>query len=312
MKYSPVRVSTIKTEKSLTFDLHLFFRETYVVYKKKGDTIEKDKIKKLRKQKVGKFFIDCEDEVTYQQYLDDMLAQAMTDPNMALEDKAEVVSGAIKSSIESMRGDPMDKAALRNTKAASKGICEIVKNNPGMLKEMYQVESDDDVILQSAVNTSALVVRMAYLKKIKEGVIHNMSTACLLRDIGIVQMDTKYHGLFAVPLEDYTNIEQKIYKTHPELGKSILEKRGDVPPEVIGLVYTHEAKLQGNGFPQDIKKLTKEQAIISLCGAYDRLVTCLKRDPKEALKSLSVDELGNYDLNDIKLLKKILKEDGVV
>lgn len=312
MKYSPVRVSTIKTEKALTFDLHLYFRETYVVYKQYGDTIEKEKIKKLRKQKVGKFFIDSEDEVTYQKYLDDMLSTAITDPNMALEDKAEVIAGASITSIEAMRSDPMDKAALRRTKEASKGIYEVVKNNPGMLKEMYQVESEDDAILQSAVNTSALVVRLGQLKKIKENILQDMGTACLLRDIGIVQMDQKYHGLFAVPLEEYSAIELKIYKTHPELGKNILEKRGDVSSEIMGLVYGHEAKLQGNGFPQDIKKLTKEQAVISLCGAYDRMVTCLSIDPKEALKSLSIDELGNYDLGDIKLLKKILKEDGVV
>lgn len=312
MKYTPVRVSTIKSVSAITFDLHLFFKDTYVVYLKKGSSLPDEKIKKLKKQKVGKFFISSEEEKSYQDYLDNLLSQIISDPNASAQDKAEVVGGACKNAVEGMRSDPNSKEAYQATTNASKSICQVVLQNPDTLKEMYKIESDDDVILQSSLNTSALVIRMAHLKGLDNSILENMSTGCLLRDIGIVGMDEKYHRLFGVPLEEYTPIELKIYKTHPELGKKILEERGDVPPDVIEYVYTHEVKLQGNGFPKDILKLTPEQTIISLCSAYDRLVTCLKKTPKEAVQSLSIDELGNYDLEDIKFLKKMLKDDGLI
>lgn len=312
MKYTPVRVSTINPKLPLTFDLHLFFKETYLVYKRSGDALEKDKIKKLRKQKVGKFFIDSDDEKKYQAYVDNLLDAVLNDPDMSVEDKTTAVNGAGKSAVEEMRKDPTSKEALKATQKAGNSISTLVQNDPNALKEMYKVESEDDPILQSAVASSALCVRMGQLKGFEPKVLDDLSTACLLRDIGIVRMDQKYHNLFTVPLADYSAIELKIYKTHPELGKNMLEERGDVPPEVIDLVYSHEAKLQGNGFPKEIDKLNPVQAVISLCSAYDRKVSCEGMSPKDAIQDLSVGELGNYDLEDIKFLKKMLKSDGLI
>ncbi len=312
MKYTPVRVSTINPKLPITFDLHLFFKDTYVVYKKSGDSLEKEKIKKLRKQKAGKFFIDSNDEKKYQNYLDSALDAVANDPDMSTEDKSAVVGDAGKTAIEDLRRDPTSKEAYNATKKASSSLAQLVQNDPAALKEMYKFDSEDDPILQSAISSSALCVRMGQLKGLPPQTLENLSTACLLRDIGIVKMDQKYHGLFTVPLAEYKSIELKIYKTHPELGKNILEERGDVPPEVIDLVYAHEAKLQGNGFPNEIDKFTPEQAVIALCSAYDRKVSCEGMTPSDAIQDFSMSELGNFDLEDIKFLKKMLKQDGLL
>ena len=129
VEYSPIRVSTIKPQKKLTFDLHIRFKEQFLLYLKVGEAVDRDKLKKLKKQKVARFFIDSNDEEKYQHYLDDLLDAAVTDKNMAASDRADIVSGAAKNAVEEMRENPGSKKAYKATEKASKGIIDVVKNN---------------------------------------------------------------------------------------------------------------------------------------------------------------------------------------
>jgi HD-GYP domain-containing protein (c-di-GMP phosphodiesterase class II) len=312
VEYSPIRVSTIKPQKSLTFDLHIRFKEQFLLYLKVGEAVDRDKLKKLKKQKVARFFIDSNDEEKYQSYLDDLLDAAVTDKNMAANDRADIVSGAAKNAVEEMRENPASKKAFKATEKASKSIIEVVKNNPEMLKELFKIKSEEDVTLQTAVNTSSLAVRMAQLKGLSEGEIESISTGALLRDVGITKMDKKYQELFSKPLDTFTSIELKIYKTHPTLSVRVMEELETVPQDVLSIIHTHEEKISGIGFPRGVNKLSPSEEIVSLCSSYDRLVTCLDQDPKESIKSIGIDELGNYNLDNITFLKKMLKDDGLI
>ena len=87
---------------------------------------------------------------------------------MSATDRADIVSGAAKNAVEEMRENPSSKKAYKATEKASKSIIEVVKNNPDMLKELFKIKSEEDVTLQTAVNTSSLAVRMAQLKGLSE------------------------------------------------------------------------------------------------------------------------------------------------
>ncbi|MDC0253661.1 hypothetical protein OAK75_02095 [Bacteriovoracales bacterium] len=312
VEYSPIRVSTIKPQKELTFNLHIRFKEQFLLYLKVGEAVDRDKLKKLKKQKVARFFIDSNDEEKYQHYLDDLLDAAVSDKNMSATDRADIVSGAAKNAVEEMRENPSSKKAYKATEKASKSIIEVVKNNPDMLKELFKIKSEEDVTLQTAVNTSSLAVRMAQLKGLSEEEIEAISTGALLRDVGITKMDQKYQELFRKPLETFSAIELKIYKTHPTLSVRVMEELETVPQDVLSIIHTHEEKLSGMGFPRGTKKFSPAEEIVALCSSYDRLVTCLDGDPKEAIKTIGIDELGNYNLDNITFLKKMLKDDGLI
>ena len=56
MDYTPLRISTVKPLKSLTFDLYIHFKNHYLCYAKRGDQLTEDKYGKLKVQKFAKFF----------------------------------------------------------------------------------------------------------------------------------------------------------------------------------------------------------------------------------------------------------------
>ena len=45
VEYSPIRVSTIKPQKELTFNLHIRFKEQFLLYLKVGEAVDRDKLK---------------------------------------------------------------------------------------------------------------------------------------------------------------------------------------------------------------------------------------------------------------------------
>ena len=87
MGYTPLRISTVKPDRELTFDLFIFFKETYLKYSDKGSALDEEKFTKLRKQKIAKFYIDESDELNYQQFLDQLLSDTMNSPDISVDEK---------------------------------------------------------------------------------------------------------------------------------------------------------------------------------------------------------------------------------
>jgi HD-GYP domain-containing protein (c-di-GMP phosphodiesterase class II) len=312
MDYSPIRIATIKPDSELPFDLHIQFKDQFIIYAKTKSQFEIEKLKKLKKQKVAKFFIDAKDENAYQDYLDKMLSAAIKDTTMASSEKAAMVDGASKNALEQMRKDPGSEQAYKKSQKATKGIIDVIRSDPGVLKNFFNAESDQDATLSSAVNASALAIRLATVLSVPEEKIEALATGCLLRDVGIVKMAPEYHALFIKPIKSFSAEEFKAYKQHPLLAADLLRDKPFVSKEVLQIIEAHEEKISGEGFPNKLMKLTKEQEIVSLCSAYDRRVTCLKIPPGEAMKELNIDEMGNYNLEMINQLKKLLKADKVI
>ena len=73
MEFTPLRITTVKPLRDLTFDLYIHFKEQYICYAKRGEQLSEDKFLKLKIQKVAKFFITEDDELNYQIFLDALL-----------------------------------------------------------------------------------------------------------------------------------------------------------------------------------------------------------------------------------------------
>lgn len=310
--YSPIRISTIKPILATTFEVHMLYKETYIRYAETGAQFDMDKLKKLKKQKMAKFFILEEDEEKYQTYLDSLLEAAMDDPDVTSDEKAELVQGQSLKALDDIRSGPPTAASYEATKKAASNIVKMIQKDPAVLKSLFKTDNEEDVTLQTAINASGLAVRMAQGRGWDEDKILSITLGCMLRDIGITQMDEKYHRLYKTPLSEFTDIELKVYKTHPKLSAQILQDKDFASEDVLRIIITHEERISGQGFPNGLNKLEEHEEIVALCSCYDRMVTCLDMAPSDAIKSLTIDELGNFKLDNINALKKLLKADGLL
>lgn len=312
MAYTPLRISTVKPNRELTFDLYIFFKETYLKYHERGSSIDEEKFGKLKKQKIAKFYITEDDEPNYQKFLDKLLADTMSDPNISVDEKVNMVDGACATAIEKMQKDPESESSYNMTNKAAKSLRQVVEQNPEALKKIFgRKASEADLIIKHSLNVSALATKLATAMKLKDSDIDNIATAGLIHDVGITRLNKEDQSLFKKEKAKYTPDDKRIYGLHVKDAVSALKDKPWVNPDVMELVINHEENLSGLG-PNKKKKLSKAEAILSLVNVYDKIILTRGCEPAEAIKSMMVDELGNYELPMLKKFKEVLSSEGLI
>lgn len=312
MDFTPLRISTVKPLKSLTFDLYIFFKEQFLCYVKKGEQLSEEKYGKLKAQKIAKFFITESDEFNYQNYLDSLLAETLSDPNTNVEEKVTMVEGAANSAIERMQKDPGSESAYRMTESAAKSLRDVIKNNPDALKKIFGKKVDkNEEIIKHSLNVCALSVKLAEILKCTEQELDDLGTAALIHDIGITQMNKDDIQLFYKAKKLLTNDDKRIYYVHVKDVKTLLQQKPYINNTILDLVTNHEEVLSGAG-PNKKKKLTKLEEILSMVNNYDKRTITNKTTPMQTLKDMMIDEIGNYNLELLNDFKKVLQAEGLL
>lgn len=310
--YTPLRISTVKPLRFLTFDLYIFFKETYLCYSKKGEVLSEEKFQKLKAQQIAKFFIREEDEINYQKFLDELLAETLNSSNISVEEKVNVAEGACTSAVERMQKDPKSESAFRMTESAAKSLRQIIKQNPEALKKIFGKKADkSEQIIKHSLNVCALSCKLGELMGLPETDLDDLGTAALIHDIGLTKMKATDLVLFEKPKKMLTSDDKRVYYMHCKDSREMLSDRPYVNKQILELVENHEEVLSGLG-PNKKKKLSMLEEILSLVNNYDKRTIVSKNPPAQILKEMMMDELGNYNLELLNEFKKVLQSEGLL
>ena len=312
MEFTPLRISTVKPLRELTFDLYIHFKEQYLCYAKRGEQLSEDKFSKLKTQKIAKFYVTESDEANYQKFLDALLDETLSNPNINVEEKVNMAEGAAQSAVERMQKDPGSESAYKATEKAAKSMRQVILNNPDALKKIFgkKVEKNEEIIKHS-LNVCALSVKLAEIMKCSELEMDNIGTAALIHDIGITNMNKSDIELFYKPKKLLNNDDKRVYYLHTKDAASLLKDKSYVTPAILELVVNHEEVLSGLG-PNKKKKLSQSEEILSLVNNYDKRTITNKTTPAQTLKDMMIDELGNYELKLLNEFKKVLQIEGLL
>ncbi|MBH48707.1 MAG: hypothetical protein CME71_11110 [Halobacteriovorax sp.] len=304
MNYTPVRISTLKPDKTLPFAVYIYFKERHLLYVKPGAQIDETRYKKLRKQKITKFFITGDQESAYQKYLDQLLDETLSDSGIEISAKVDMIQDASFTALEKLQEDSKSEVAYQMTKTAAKGVAKIVLENEDALQALYEKKSEvGETVVNHCMNVCAISVKLAQLMKCSEKEIETLSVAALIHDIGLTQESLE---LFEKNSVYHTSEEKIAYAKHTKDGLAALKERDWVSNEIMELVEFHEENLTGEG-PHKKTKLSKLEEILSLVNAYDKKILTTAKAPLQAIKDFKIDELGKYDLKVIQNLEKVIK-----
>lgn len=312
MEFTPIRINTIKPLREINFNLFIFFQDQYLLYGPKGSAYDEEKHKKLKKQKIAKFYIAVSDEKEYQKYLDALLEDSLNSSETPLEEKVALVQDVSMSAVESLQKDPSSEKSFRMTRKAASNIKKLITENPAALKDMFTKKVDEhDIVIKHSLNVCLLATKLAEAMKLDEEVISEITIAALMHDVGIVQLPEQAVDLFKRPKNSLNHEEKKLYKDHIDITNKMLGEKPYISPKVIELITYHEEVLSGDG-PFKLKKLTPAIECLSLVNCYDKKILTSGLSPKESLREMMVDELGNYQLELLNLFKKVLLKEGIL
>ncbi|MEA9355866.1 HD domain-containing phosphohydrolase [Bacteriovorax sp. PP10] len=312
MEFTPLRITTVKPLRELTFDLYIHFKEQYLCYAKRGEQLSEEKFLKLKAQKIAKFFITEGDESNYQKFLDALLDETLSNPKVDIEEKVSMAEGAAESAVERMQKDPGSESAYRATEKAAKSMRQVILNNPDALKKIFGKKADkSEEVIKHSLNVCALSVKLAEILKCSEKEMDDIGTAALIHDIGMTNMSKADMELFYKPKKLLSNDDKRVYYMHTKDAASLLKDKAYVTPAILELVSNHEEVLSGLG-PNKKKKLSLSEEILSLVNNYDKRTITNKTSPAQTLKDMMIDELGNYDLKLLNEFKKVLHTEGLL
>jgi HD-GYP domain-containing protein (c-di-GMP phosphodiesterase class II) len=317
MSYLPVRLKTLKGGVVLGFDLYIKLPHKTLRYIRNDDDIDDDRISGLKNKKVRKLYINDTDEAKYQDYIDRCLNEVMNDDSVGIDDKASIVVAAGENTAERIYEDPHSKKSYDAAKCTTTNLISVLSANDELLKGIFdktldeESDSPDARMQKHAVNSSSLCISFAESLGLGKDQIEFLGVAGLFHDIAYGQMDESKKGLFFKEMKDMSAEELTAYKEHPKIGGEILQDKDYANKEIIELILIHEERRNGAGFPNKVAKLEPIQEILCMCCYYDQRVTCYGESRESVLEHMSVDQIGNFDLDMIKKFKSFVKKTGL-
>jgi HD-GYP domain-containing protein (c-di-GMP phosphodiesterase class II) len=301
----PIRLSTLKADIAFGFSILLRLNENYIKYIHPEDDIEQYRLDNLKQKKVKKVYIDSNDEGKYHNFLDRLLASTASG-NMSAQAKTSIIAGATADALEKVYKDPSSKFAYTQTQKAASSLVNATQASPEILKEIFQIESEDDIAISCAICTSTTAISLGRKLGVSADKLLVIGTAALLCDLSLPQLESDYQKFFTKNIAEFSAEESKSYREHPLKSAEILQNKEYASSQVLSIILNHEEKLNGKGFPKGISKLSQEEKIVSLCNRFSLMTVGMKMSTEIALKEVIIQDVGAFDLEMIKVLKSVV------
>jgi putative nucleotidyltransferase with HDIG domain len=307
MNHISIRVSTLRGDQKIDFDVYVKINDKMVHYLRRGDSFEGARLKRLKEKKLKNLYILEEAEPNYRNYLKTNIESAYDDTSKKdLSTRAEIIQGDQQSNVEEVFERPEDKVAYNNTKDASSKFVEFLIKNANATQSILNIDNSDKNLAHHGVTVGALAVALSQkLKQTDQKMVNLITLGSLLHDIG--HHESKVN--FTQPLNLLTKEDLVIYRNHTNAGLERAKHTAHFDPLVLKIIAEHEECLDGSGFPKGLheKQLDQNSMLVAVCNAMDRLITFEGISKTEAPKKLMIDQIGKYPLAQIKIIGEIVK-----
>lgn len=306
MEYVSVRVSTLRGDLKIDFDVFVKINDKHILYIRKGDSFEGVRLKRLKEKKLKKMFILPDAEPSYREYIKKNIEMAYDmSSNKSLETRSEIIQGQQQSNTEQVFENPEDAEVYGETKKSAGQYVDFLLKNSDAVKAILNIENSDKSIAHHGVSVSTLSVALAQKLGVEQKNMNILALGSLLHDIGHHDTTVNLHQ----PLKMMQDAELSLYKQHPVLGAQRVVDKKHFDPGVIKIINEHEEHIDGSGFPRAFyeKDLDPLSVIVASANAIDRLITFEEKPKAEAAKALTIERIGQHPLRHIQILGDILK-----
>lgn len=294
MNYISIRVSTLRGDQKM------------VLYLRRGDSFEGDRLKRLKERKLRKMFIVAEDENSYLGYMQRNIEMAYDNSTgKDIQGRAEIIQGAQQSNAEEVFENPENAATYNTAKDAAGKYVDFIMSNAQALSAVMNMENSDKNIAHHGVTVATLAISLAQ----KLGITDTKKTQLLT--LGSLLHDYGHHSSSLnvnQPLETMSAADKALWLQHPREGALRVQDKKHFDQTVINIISQHEETINGLG---PLKLFEKEQdplaVLVSSANALDRLVTFENVPKNEAAKKMMIDHIGKHPLGHIQHLGEVLK-----
>ena len=313
--FRPVKVIDLEPGATLDFETHIFLpaNKRYIKLSASGDSLETDRIDRIKKSKFSTIQVPAEQMKHFYSYSAKRLRD-LGSAAISVTEKREKLSGAVRDLMSGLFSE--QTSSFETGQSMMKDCGEIVKTYiiDGAESEWYSRiqsvlgERGDSYSHSANVSTLAALFSMG----LGVGKPEDLALAGLLHDIGIAELPAEIQMLDP---DQMTPDQLEAYKKHPELSVNLIKSRKLIVSDIVSkAILQHHELYNGSGYPSGLfgDRICKEAQLIGLADRFDYLTRV--RDGKPLMTpSQAVDHLRSLQVNDPsrihyepELLKKLL------
>lgn len=281
--FIPIQSLDIEAETKINFDLYvnLPLNQKYILYRKKGGTLDTSRMESFNTANLKNFFIQKADYHEFVKYvarrIRDLIGSENTEENKKM---MHATARSILASTFSENNPAVTNALITNLNDITSMIIEsALENSTSYNQKTFQrfaeLAQKGTDFQKHPVNVTSLMVLLTFgIGYNNEKILSDVAMASLLHDIGLTRLPTKVIARSHNPaLLNFTD-RDGLY-SHPEYSIQILKERGVVlPPLVETIILQHHEEFNGFGYPRGLRgfNINEFSQILQVADLLDQLI----------------------------------------
>lgn len=307
-RYKSIDKRVITAGENLTFELYLPNDErTAMSLFLQSDTVV-DGNDKVRLREVEKVYINEEDALMYEAYVQQHIQTIARAEDISLDDKAIIVYEKASSVIDEMFRNPESLEVAKNVKPIVDCFVDIILHDLKAVESLLKITAHDYYTHTHSINVGIYTLSLGAFLGIKGEDLEALGMAAVLHDIG----KSKVNFNIINKNGKLTEVEFDEMKTHPAQGHKIALHLGIADERILSGIRHHHEKIVGGGYPDGIKgdDISYFARIIGVCDVFDALTTKRTyKDPMstfESIKLMKEAMRGHLDFDIVNALIRML------
>ena len=295
--FIPIHIESLRMDKILGFDIYIYVGRELVLYRSQALPFTTENLERLRENNVQQIFINHESRLAYQRYIEDNLADILTDPEIEEVKKAEILYDTSKALIKDVLANPTYSENIKRSQDLVENTIDYILKGREAFLSLMKITSFNYYTYTHSVNVatfSLALARQLGINDRKELTV--LGTGALLHDVG----KSKVPERILTKRTSLNRSEFEIMKKHPGWGGEILRETDLIHEESYLPVLHHHERLDGSGYPFGLLEtdLHPYSRIVAIADVFDALTT--ERVYQSAIETFSALKLmhgmkNNFD-----------------
>lgn len=303
--YFRIRLSTIRPDKVITFDIYVYVDQKYLLYLRAGSRLSDGKIQSLHDRDTGdSFFVLVQDKQKYHDWVREEMNSDLINPF----EKAAILRESSVALMEDLFENPDVNKALDDSRPIIKDFIDLMESAPEAMGFMISLSGHDFYTYNHSLDVSIYSLGLGKSLGYDRAALEDLGVSALFHDIGKrnVSLDIlcKKGGL--------TDAEWEQMKMHPQYGLVILNNHPDISDSIKAACFEHHESWAGNGYPQQLmgEEIHPFARIVAITDTYDAMTTQrsynVPMSPLDAVTMMKEKLGGRYDPDMLKAMYSVL------
>ena len=300
-----IRLSTLRPNEILPFDVFVYLDQKIVIYAKTGSLLSSEKITSLHSKDTGEsFYLHDRDKNLYREYVKD----SMNSDLISNQQKAIILRESSIAILEDLFESPDVGKAIEATKPVVNDLLSFMDMAPESVGHLISLSGHDFYTYNHSFDVSIYSLGLGTVLGFDKATMEELGLGSLFHDVGkrMVALDILCKR---GPLDDAEWMQMKM---HPQFGLKILNEHPNITDGIKAACYEHHESWKGGGYPNDLngQEIHPFARIISLTDTYDAMTTQRSYNvpmrPTEALTLMKEKLTHKFDPDMLRAMYSVL------